>query len=67
MAHAFTCRIPKVTNTCSEYVMIFLFHGNDDYVIAPECCVYLYFACLDNSREVSCLIFFINKHRLLAF
>jgi len=29
------CCIPKATNTCSEYVI--LFHGNSGYMNVPKC------------------------------
>ena len=35
----FACRIPKATDTQSEYVMPLLFHGNKGYAWVPHCYV----------------------------
>jgi hypothetical protein len=35
----FVCRIPKPTNTHSEYIMPLLLYGNEVYASAPQCYV----------------------------
>jgi len=43
----FACWVTKATDTCSEYVLLLLlFHGNNGYVNAPQCYIYMYTACL---------------------
>jgi hypothetical protein len=37
--------IPKATNTHSEFIVIFLFHGNNGYANAFQRYVYTYTAC----------------------
>jgi hypothetical protein len=34
-------RIPKAINTHSEYAILLVFHCNNGYTNAPECCVIL--------------------------
>jgi hypothetical protein len=38
-AQGFACWISKAVYTHSEYVILIVFHGNNGYVNAPQCCV----------------------------
>jgi hypothetical protein len=40
------CCIPKATNTLSEYVILTVFQGKNDYANAPQYYVYTYIASL---------------------
>ena len=42
----------KATDTHSEYVILIVYHSNNDYAIAPQCYVYTYIACLVDSSYI---------------